>query len=99
METGWGEAHTFNALGRRRAKFTWKAGNSPQKGRAFLIPRDPKGPGNSLGHCWDPGLEDPPHFQSKQPATEPLSALLPAPFFYRWDSANPGWEQSRGLPL
>lgn len=48
METGWGEAQTFNALGRRRAKFTWEAADSPQKDRAFLIP----GPGSTSGHCW-----------------------------------------------
>lgn len=78
METGWGEAQTFNALGRRRAKFTWKAADSPQKGRAFLVP----GPGSTLGHCWDLGLEDPPHIQSKQPAPQSLPALLPAPFFF-----------------
>lgn len=77
METGWGEAQTVNALGRRRAKFTWKAADSPQKGRAFLVP----GPGSTLGHCWDLGLEDPPHIQSKQPAPQSLPALLPAPFF------------------
>lgn len=66
METGWGEAQTFNALGRRRAKFTWEAADSPQKGRAFLIP----GPGSTLGHCrvW------------KTPPISRASNLHPNPF-------------------
>lgn len=57
MKTALGKDHTFNALGRRRARFSQKAENRPQKDSWCLShpSRDPKGPMSNSGTTgtWD----------------------------------------------